>query len=61
VGRDSARELSTLSRGVNRPGLQIPHFQELSRGENRLIVWGEPARLVVIPWEEPAKLLVGIN
>jgi hypothetical protein len=47
--------------GLTDRAKKIPRFQELSRGENRPKVWGEPARLVVIPWGEPAKLLVGIN
>ncbi len=72
--RESSRWLGAEGRGATRResyphypvGLtdrvsKCTHSQELSRGENRLIVWGEPARLVVIPWGEPTKLLVGIN
>ena len=50
--------------GVNRPpntGPSRSQPQKLSRGENRPNLWGEPARLAVIPWGEPANLLVRNN
>jgi hypothetical protein len=65
VASDSALTYPQPSRGVNRPlriALRVvPRPYELSRGENRTQVWGEPVRLVVIPWGEPDKLLVKNN
>ena len=63
---DSGAELSPLFPwGEPATRTRNPEFgqetAEFSRGENRPIAWGEPARLGVIPWGEPAKLLIRIN